>query len=179
MPVDAEDVALFNAATVVTVRNGLKASFWHSSWIDGRPPASLCPLLYKHSRRKNRTVREAVLTGSCIGDIAYNLNHELLNECFKLWAAIEMAGIDLDDNREDTITWTLENSGEYSAKSAYEVQFAGQITSNYPVLIWKIWAPPKCKFFVWLLLQDRLWTVARLQLRGWKNNYFYALCQMC
>ena len=119
------------------------------------------------------------MTGSCIGDIAYNLNHELLNECFKLWAAIEMAGIDLDDNREDTITWTLENSGEYSAKSAYEVQFAGQITSNYPVLIWKIWAPPKCKFFVWLLLQDRLWTAARLQLRGWKNNYFYALCQRC
>ena len=164
---------------VVTVRNGLKASFWHSSWIDGRPPASLCPLLYKHSRRKNRTVREAVLTGSWIGDIAYNLNHELLNECFKLWAAIEMAGIDLDDTREDTITWTLENSGEYSAKSAYEVQFAGQITSNYPVLIWKIWAPPKCNFFVWLLHQDRLWTAARLQLRGWKNNYFYALCQRC
>jgi len=88
-----------------------------------------------------------------------------------------MAGIDLDDTREDKITWTLENSGEYSAKSAYEVQFAGQITSNYPVLIWKIWAPPKCKFFVWLLLQDRPWTAARLQLRGWKNNYFCALCE--
>jgi len=27
-----------------------------------------------------------------------------------------------------------------------------------------------CKFFVWLLLQDRLWTAARLQLRGWSNN---------
>jgi hypothetical protein len=89
------------------------------------------------------------MTGSWIGDITYNLNHELLNEYFKLWAAIEMVGIDLDDTREDTITWTLENSGEYSAKSAYEV---GQITSNYPVLIWKIWAPAKCKFFVWLLL---------------------------
>jgi hypothetical protein len=30
---------------------------------------------------------------------------------------------------------------------------------------------------IWLLLQDRLWTAARLQLRGRKNNYFCALCE--
>ena len=35
LPVDSEDLALFSAATRVTVRNGQKASFWHSSWIDG------------------------------------------------------------------------------------------------------------------------------------------------
>jgi len=61
---------------------------------------------------------------SWIGDIAYNLNHELLSEYFKLWTAIETAGIDLDDTSEDKITWTLESSGEYLAKSAYAVQFA-------------------------------------------------------
>jgi hypothetical protein len=42
-------------------------------------------------------------------------------------------------------------------------------------LIWEVWAPPKCKFFLWLLLQEKLWTVARLQQRGWENNYFCAL----
>jgi hypothetical protein len=26
-------------------------------------------------------------------------------------------------------------------------------------------------------LQDKLWTEARLQIRGWKNNYFCALCE--
>ena len=39
-----------------------------------------------------------------------------------------------------------------------------------------MWAPPKCKFFLWLLLQDRLWTAARLQVHGWENNYFCGLC---
>jgi hypothetical protein len=166
LPIDAVDLTLFNAATVVTVRNGLKAFFWNSSWIDGRSPASLFPLLYKHIRRKNITVRDAIVNGSLIRDIAYNLNHDLLNEFFRLWTTVEMVGINLDDTGEDTIVWTLESSGEYSARSAYAIQFAGQTQSNYQSLIWKARAPPKCKFFVWLLLKDRLWTAARLQVRG-------------
>ena len=57
------------------------------------------------------------------------------------------------------------------------MQFAGNIVSNHPALIWRVWATPKCKYFVWLLLQNSLWTAARLQLRGWTNNYFCALCE--
>ena len=84
--------------------------------------------------------------------------------------------ISLDSSEEDSITWNLESSGRYSAKSAYNIQFAGSIPSNFPRLIWRIWAPPKCKSFLWLLLQDRLWTASRLQVRGWENNYFCGLC---
>lgn len=94
------DMALFQAATVVTVRNGI-ASFWHSSWIDGWPPAKLCPQLYKHSRRKNRTVKEALMNQNWIRDIAYNLNHDLLNEFFKLWIAIEAVGFNLEETSDD------------------------------------------------------------------------------
>lgn len=79
------------------------------------------PLLYRHSRRKNRTVRDAIRNGSWIRDIVYILNHDLLSEFFKLWTTIEEMGIDLADTREDSITWTLESSGEYSAKSAYAI----------------------------------------------------------
>ena len=75
MPVDEVDMALFHAATVVTVRNGFKASFWQSSWLDGRPPTKLYPKLYRHSRRKNRSVREALTNWRWVRDIAYNLNH--------------------------------------------------------------------------------------------------------
>lgn len=94
---------------------------------------------------------------------------------FKLWRAIESAH--LDDTGQDLIVGTLESSGEYTATSAYNIQFEGQTQSNFPKLIWKVWAPQRCKFFLYLLLQDRLWTSARLQLRGWKNNYFCALCE--
>jgi len=152
-------------------------TFWHSSWIGGKAPASLYPRLYAHSKRKNRTVREALLGERWIRDIAYNLTHDLLKEYFELWTAIDSIRPDLDESSEDTIVWTLESSGQYSSKSAYAIQFAGQVQSSFPSLIWNAWAPPKCKLFLWLLLQNRLWTSARLQLRHLKNNYFCALCE--
>lgn len=177
LPVDDVDLALFQAATIVTVRNGLKASFWNSSWMDGRVPARLFPRLFAHSRRKQRCVKDAIKNLNWVWDIAYSLNFELLDEFFRLWTAVQNAGIDLDTTEEDSIIWTLESSGEYSARSAYAIQFAGNIQSNHPRVIWNVWASPRHKFFVWLLLQNRLWTAARLQLRGWDNNYFCVLCE--
>lgn len=121
-------------------------------------------------------MRDALHNLNWVWDIAHNLNHELLGEFFTLWTAIDEAGLDLGSDEVDEIIWILESSGSYSASSAYRIQFAGQIQSQFPTLIWKAWAPPKCKFFMWLLLQDRLWTAARLQQRQWKNDYFCALC---
>jgi hypothetical protein len=86
-----------------TVHNGRKASFWCSSWIDEHAPTMLCSLLFGHGRRKNRSIRNSILGGCWIGDIAYDLTPELLGEYFKLWRAIQAVQLDLDDTREDCI----------------------------------------------------------------------------
>lgn len=39
------------------------------------------------------------------------------------------------------------------------------------------WAPPKCKFFSWLAIQNRLWTADRLHSRGWPHNPVCSLCR--
>lgn len=52
LPIDETDIALFNAATKVTIHNGKKALFWTSSWLHGTSPAAAFPNLYKHSKRK-------------------------------------------------------------------------------------------------------------------------------
>lgn len=118
LPVNEMDIALFTATTRVTVHDGRKASFWYSSWIDGQSPASLFPLLCQHSRRKNRSVREALLNGKWISDIAYDLNAGLLKELFKLWQIIQSLHLDFSNeqmNQDDQIVWNLESSREYSA----------------------------------------------------------------
>lgn len=84
LPVDETDVALFTATTRVTVHNGQRASFWLSNWIDGRSPTSLFPLLFQHSRRKHRSVHDALADGHWINDLAHDLNVELLRDLFNL-----------------------------------------------------------------------------------------------
>jgi hypothetical protein len=76
---------------------------------------------------------------------------------------------DVEDQAEDEIVWTRSPDGIHTAKSAYELQFEGNIISSFR---WSVWAPSKCKFFIWLLLQNRVWTTDRLQERGWQNQYF-------
>jgi hypothetical protein len=42
-------------------------------------------------------------------------------------------------------------------------------------LIWKTWAPPRVKLFLWLANKDRCWTAEWLQQRHLQNNW----CVMC
>jgi hypothetical protein len=58
--VNAVDRQLFRASTIVTLGDGAKASFWQSSWLNGRAPMDLFPDLFKLAWRKNKTVKEEV-----------------------------------------------------------------------------------------------------------------------
>jgi hypothetical protein len=55
-------------------------------------------------------------------------------------------------------------------------QFEGHTISPMYTVVRKVWASPKCKLFVWLVIQNRVWTADRLELRGWPN---YGLCPLC
>ena len=176
LPVDNTDRALFAAATRVRVNNGKKALFWHSSWLDGHAPITLFPQLYRHSRRKKRTVYDALTAHRWIKDIAHNLTNDLLSEFFVFWTRIDAQNLNLDSQDDDQITWTPTATGIYSAKSAYNLQLQGKCRSPVAKAIWKPWGPNKCKLFLWLLLQNRIWTADRLMLREWPNSYFCPLC---
>ena len=56
------------------------------------------------------------------------------------------------------------------------MQFLGHTKSSLPSIVWKPWAPPKCKTFAWLIIQNRVWTADRLQRRGWPNCRTCKLC---
>lgn len=174
LPIEKDDIALFHAVTKVEIGNGEKASFWSSRWLQGQAPATLYPTLFNHSKRKNRTVKDAITDNRWVRDLDHNMTVTIITEFTELWSKIQ--GTLLLPEQEDSITWLHTADGCYTARPAYLLQFAGRTSSLTADITWKTKAPPKCRFFTWLMLQNRIWTTARLQVRGWPNDYF---CQFC
>jgi hypothetical protein len=50
--------------------------------------------------------------------------------------------------------------------TSYNSMFTGTINFSPWKRVWKSWAPPNCKFFVWLALNNKCWTSDRLAKRG-------------
>ncbi len=100
---------------------------------------------------------------------------DLIDQLITVWSAVRNVHF---TEHEDQITWKLNNHGEYTATSAYKAQLLGTTTSsNFNTLIWRPWAPRKCKTFAWLKLQNRVWTLDRLATRGWPNGSTCPLCR--
>jgi hypothetical protein len=96
---------------------------------------------------------------------------EHLTQFVQLWALIQ--NVQLNKDVEDDIRWKLTGNGQYSAASAYKLQFFGLIETPINKVVWKAWAPPKVKNHTWLASQNRLWTSDKLRRRGWEN------CGLC
>ena len=69
LPCSETDQHLFAAATTITIGNGEKISFWNSAWIQGLRPKDLAPSVYKISKKKSRTVQEALFGNTWIKDL--------------------------------------------------------------------------------------------------------------
>jgi hypothetical protein len=175
-PNDDTDRQLFNAATEVTIGDGRRASFWSSSWLRGATPKEIAPMIFEVSKRKNRCVQDALAGNKWIADIVvdtFTIEH--------ISQFITLAGLLHDiiptPGTEDTISWTLTPNGVYSVGSAYKAQFVGSIPCTFKNVVWESWAPPKCRFFAWLAVQNRLWTSDRLEKRGLPHQPSCPLCK--
>jgi hypothetical protein len=145
LPVDTRDKDLFAASTVVTVGDGKLAKFLTSSWVSGRTPKSIAATLFKKSKRKNITMRKALEDDRWISHIAPLVTAQDIREYVTLWE--EVGQIQLQESVEDNIHWCWMADGEYTAKSAYCIQFQGTFSRLKLTLIWKAKAEPKCRFF--------------------------------
>jgi hypothetical protein len=121
-------------------------------------PKTLLQKKFKICKRKNWNVAQAVHEDEWIRKLAFDaiasIDH--LTQFVQLWANIHM--VHLREDVEDDITWKLTVNGQYSAASAYKLQFFGLVESSFIKIIWKAWATPKEKNHAWLALQYRLWT---------------------
>jgi hypothetical protein len=85
--------------------------------LDGDAPADLFPKLFKHIKRKNRPVVDALTNNAWFRDVDHNMSQQVISEYLQLWDRLEHVA--LTQMQEDKITWLHSSNGQYSAQSAY------------------------------------------------------------
>jgi hypothetical protein len=155
--------AFFSMAISINVGNGENTLFSTDRWLQGRKIVDLTPLLFvaiPQARRKSCTVQQAFQNHAWTADIQGVVTIEIIVEYIQLWELL--LDIQLQPEVEDTHFWRLSANGKYSAKSGYDHLFMGATLFKPCERIWKSWAPPKCRFFLWLAVHKRYWTAHRL-----------------
>jgi hypothetical protein len=148
IPCSDADRLLFAASTTIEIGDGSKISFWGSAWVRGQRPKDLAPRLFSISRNKRKSLAEAVTNNAWIMDLALfdrPITPHHIHELCILWCEVQK--ILFHPERDDAITWNFTADHRYTVKSAYQAQFLGSVRTNYDLIIWKNWVPPKCKFF--------------------------------
>lgn len=153
----------------------MKTQFWHHSWVDGEAPRNLAPHLFELVRRKNRSVQQELHNHAWIRALRGRITTAThVEEFVSLW--IRLQNIQLQPGIQDSIVWKWTPDGKYSTRSAYQIQFQGSFRKFCPDLIWKAHTENKCKFFAWILIQNKILTADNLQLRNWPHQDHCVMC---
>jgi exonuclease III len=175
--VSKEVECLIYMAVITEVGDGTNTLFWKDKWLEGHSIRDLAPRVYalvSNRRIGKRTVREALTDGKWLEDIQGFISADGLVEFLKIWDLLSL--VELQEGTPDKHIWRISSSGVYSAKSAYEILFQGAVYFRPALRIWKSHAPPKCRFFMWLVAHNRCWTADRLARRGLPHP---AKCVLC
>lgn len=124
-------------------------------------------------RRKQRTIAEGLLNYAWTRDIHGDMGIHEIGQYLLLWRETEGAAL---NDQPDQLIWRWTSSGSYSACSAYLATFHGSASCDSWQLTWRSWAPPRVKFFLWLVSLDRCWTADRLRRRDLQHHPRCVLC---
>jgi hypothetical protein len=169
--------AFFSEVVTTEVGNETNTKFWKDKWLNGKRIADLFPKLIGAIPKRLincRTVQEAIVSAKWISNIREALSVGVLSDYLQLCDLI--SGTELQPEVEDRHIFSIASNGVYSAKSAYEGLFLGSVTFGHYKRIWKSWALPKCRFFLWLVAHKRCWTADRLAKRGLNHPDKCLLC---
>jgi hypothetical protein len=101
------------------------------------------------------------------------LTVQVLLDYLMIWDKLE--SVSLTDSPDQTL-WRWTKDGSFTTASAYRLFFSGQHGIPGAKLLHKTRAPSKYKFFIWLVLHDRVWTAARRRKHRLQDDDRCAFC---
>jgi hypothetical protein len=123
--------------------------------INGRRVSDFAPRLFSTipNRITNRRTVQEVLLNKWIGDIKGALTVGALIDYLHLWDAL--SDLVLQPDIEDRHIFSIASDDLYSARTAYNGLFYGSRAFVHHKQIWRSWAPSKCRFFLWMVAQNK------------------------
>lgn len=172
---EKEVMAMFSAATAISLGDGDSARFWTDNWLpSGRSIATLAPALFSFVKDSGRSVREALHSQSWIRDIAGGISVQALAQYLSVWDIVQATN--LMPGTRDRAIWKLTKEQEFTVSSTYRLLFMANVRFACNKPIWRSKAPPRCKFFMWLAVHGKCLTADNLLRRGWPANTSCPLC---
>jgi hypothetical protein len=166
----------FNLSVLTVVGDGTRTLFWLDKWLNGKAIQDIAPdvvCLVDSRVSSTRTVAQAMDNWQWVSDIGSHLYLIGLQQYLKLWDALGEVTL---SQEADRLVWMHSAFGQFSSRSCYRAFFMGFISFEPWKRLWKTWAPPKCKFFLWLAIRNKCWTADRLQMRGLQYPVCCPLC---
>lgn len=94
--------------------------------------------------------------------------------CLHLWQQLQT--FQLQDDAVDRICWRWTSSLQYIARSSYEMFYCSATKFEGAKIMWRSWAAPRVKLFMYLALHRRTWTAERRRRHGLQATDDCALC---
>jgi hypothetical protein len=166
----------FDLSVFTILGNGATTLFWSDRWIHGNTIQDIAPEVVSMVGRKaysSRTVAQALDNWHWVSDICGPLSLRGLQQYLLLWDTLGEVRLSRDADKH---VWMHSSSGMFSSKSCYKAFFMGSISFEPWKRLWKSWAPPKCKFFLWLAIRNKCWAADRLRRRGLQHPVVCVLC---
>jgi hypothetical protein len=123
--------------------------------------------------RQKLLVADALANNRWIRDLHGSLGVQAILQYLQIWSLLRTTT--LSEGHHDSFIWRWESSGSYSIRSAYLALFSGRISFQH-LPIWRSFALPQCRYFLWLVAHRRCWTADRLEKRGLPHPAFCVFC---
>ncbi|KAL6644549.1 hypothetical protein ACP70R_016157 [Stipagrostis hirtigluma subsp. patula] len=165
----------FRDATKVIIGNGAMTSFWKDLWYGEQTLALSFPYLFTHTTRPNISVQKVFAGGALFLALRPRLTAVAEQELGKLLDLMSLVELHNDIHDYRTLRG---NSKPPSTSSLYLLSFQDLPRDPFAGKNWKSYAPPKCKYFLWLIHKGCLSTKARLYQRHMNDSKQCPFCPL-
>jgi hypothetical protein len=164
----------FRSISHSRVADGRNTSFWNDLWLPTDQPMSVVfPAPYSHFRRGDMSVKE-VLEQGIRSLLQPRLSPRAASELEELHLMLQV--VQLTDGADERVCAFEKKDHKLATTMIYRASVRGDQKSPSFNFVWRNHAPPRVRFFAWLLVQNRIQCKVNL---AKKNIVDDATCELC